>query len=148
MQIHRSHLMKDVDAPAGCAVTIGNFDGVHRGHRELLAHAVRDALASGLTPTLLTFDPHPAQVLGREPPALLTPLVRKVELAQRKAIVERRRRRRRRRGDRARSRQRLQQAESRVTASTLGRYVERAELLMFACKCPRPSPIREAARVV
>lgn len=62
---------------------IGNFDGVHRGHRAVLARAAADARDAGLEPVLLTFDPHPAVVLGRQPPAVLTPLSRKIELVRR-----------------------------------------------------------------
>lgn len=48
----------------GSAVTIGNFDGVHLGHRALI-HRVRTyAAAQTLVPTVLTFDPHPVRVLA------------------------------------------------------------------------------------
>ncbi len=42
------------------AVAVGTFDGVHRGHRQVL----RAAVEIGLTPTVVTFDPHPRHVLG------------------------------------------------------------------------------------
>ncbi|HEY2326159.1 MAG TPA: riboflavin biosynthesis protein RibF [Gaiellaceae bacterium] len=57
------------------AVAIGTFDGVHRGHRAVLAAAV----AAGLSPTVVTFDPHPRVVLGR-PVELLSTLERRLEL--------------------------------------------------------------------
>lgn len=63
-------------------VAIGNFDGVHLGHRAVLERAVARARAEGLVAAVLTFDPHPAVVLGRTPPATLTPLARKVTLVQ------------------------------------------------------------------
>jgi len=66
--------------PTLCA--IGNFDGVHRGHVDVLSHAAREALGSGLRPIALTFDPPPSAVLGRTPPAILTPLERKIELIE------------------------------------------------------------------
>jgi riboflavin kinase/FMN adenylyltransferase len=57
------------------AVAIGSFDGVHRGHL-----AVVDAVhATGLTPTVITFDPHPRIALGNKVD-LLTTLERKLEL--------------------------------------------------------------------
>jgi riboflavin kinase / FMN adenylyltransferase len=57
------------------AVAIGSFDGVHRGHR-----AVVDAVrATGLEPTVITFDPHPRIALGNKV-ELLTTLERRVEL--------------------------------------------------------------------
>jgi riboflavin kinase/FMN adenylyltransferase len=62
-------------------VTIGNFDGVHRGHRALVALTLARARAAGGEAVALTFDPHPARVLapGRVPPALTTP-AQKAEL--------------------------------------------------------------------
>jgi riboflavin kinase / FMN adenylyltransferase len=65
---------------ASSAVTIGNFDGVHRGHRALIRRLMAKAGAvSGLS-TIVTFDPHPQQVLrGAGPASLVTP-ERKLEL--------------------------------------------------------------------
>src|SRR5688500_6296537 len=56
------------------AVTVGNFDGVHRGHQALVAETVRRARERGGTATVLTFDPHPARVVdpARAPRALMT----------------------------------------------------------------------------
>ncbi len=45
------------------SLTIGNFDGVHLGHRHLIAHVVQDAKAHGRTPAVVTFQPHPRQIL-------------------------------------------------------------------------------------
>jgi riboflavin kinase/FMN adenylyltransferase len=67
-----------VPVPSLCA--IGNFDGVHRGHVEVLRRAEREAEQRGAKPLALTFDPPPAVVLGRTKPVLLTTLERKVEL--------------------------------------------------------------------
>lgn len=44
--------------PAGCVVTLGNFDGVHRGHQELLAVAKERARAAGAALVVLSFEPH------------------------------------------------------------------------------------------
>jgi riboflavin kinase / FMN adenylyltransferase len=62
-------------------VTVGMFDGVHRGHRALLDRVAAEAAARGLPAAAVTFDRHPLAVLrpGAEPP-LLTNLDRKVEL--------------------------------------------------------------------
>ena len=55
-------------------LTIGVFDGVHRGHREIIHKLVEDAHAQNAPAVLLTFDPHPASVLtGREIKCLTTP---------------------------------------------------------------------------
>lgn len=56
-------------------LALGTFDGVHAGHRALL----RRAKGPGLTPTVLTFDPHPRRVLGRDVP-LISTLPRRLEL--------------------------------------------------------------------
>ena len=61
-------------------VAIGNFDGVHRGHRSVLGAAAAEASRAGLVPTVLTFFPHPAEVLGQKRQPVLTVLERKIEL--------------------------------------------------------------------
>ena len=48
------------------AVTVGNFDGVHRGHQALVREAVAAARAASGTAVALTFDPHPSRVLSPE----------------------------------------------------------------------------------
>lgn len=64
-----------------CVITIGNFDGVHLGHRKIVAHAAARAQEAGAIVKVLTFDPHPASVLrpGHEP-LRLTSLQEKCEL--------------------------------------------------------------------
>jgi riboflavin kinase / FMN adenylyltransferase len=65
----------------GSVVTVGMFDGVHRGHRALLDRVAAEAAQRGVPAAAVTFDRHPLAVLrpGSEPP-LLTTLDRKVEL--------------------------------------------------------------------
>ncbi len=55
-------------------ITIGNFDGVHLGHRRILETARERAAASGAKVVAMTFDPHPATVLrpGTQPPRLMS----------------------------------------------------------------------------
>jgi riboflavin kinase/FMN adenylyltransferase len=48
------------------AVAIGNFDGVHIAHRELLSTVLRAAREHALAPSVLTFDPHPAEIVAPE----------------------------------------------------------------------------------
>ena len=62
-------------APARRAAAIGTFDGVHRGHRRVLEAAI----AAGLRPTVVTFDPHPRAMFGAAV-ELLVPLERRIEL--------------------------------------------------------------------
>lgn len=49
-----------------CALTIGNFDGVHRGHQALLAQVVEAARARGIAPAVMTFEPHPRELFTPE----------------------------------------------------------------------------------
>lgn len=65
---------------SGRLIVIGNFDGVHRGHQHLIRQVLDDARRAGLQPAILTFDPHPAMVLGRGAQPTLTRLERKIEL--------------------------------------------------------------------
>lgn len=66
-----------------CVVTIGVFDGVHRGHQELIRRTVEVARERGLPSVVLTFDPHPSEVLRPgSHPAQLTTLRRKAELVE------------------------------------------------------------------
>ncbi len=54
-------------------VTVGTFDGVHRGHQAVLAEIVRRARARGLESLLVTFEPHPLEVVNpAAAPRLLT----------------------------------------------------------------------------
>lgn len=64
-------------------VTIGVFDGVHRGHQRIIGHAVERARESGFNSVVVTFDPHPAEVVrpGSHPAMLTTPR-RKAELIE------------------------------------------------------------------
>jgi riboflavin kinase / FMN adenylyltransferase len=51
--------------PRGCALTIGNFDGVHRGHQAMLALLTSEARHRGLPSCVLTFEPHPRDFFAR-----------------------------------------------------------------------------------
>ena len=66
-----------------CVLTIGVFDGVHRGHQQLIGRAVEEAAKRDVPSVLLTFDPHPAEVVRPgSHPAQLTPLRRRSELVE------------------------------------------------------------------
>ena len=74
MKIYRS--LADVPRDfAPSALTIGNFDGVHYGHRQILRRVRAIAEKNGWKPSVLTFDPHPTRVVApdRTPPLLTTP---------------------------------------------------------------------------
>lgn len=66
----------------GVVVALGNFDGVHLGHQEVLGRAVEEGLRRGMRVVAATFHPHPRAVLGAgDPPKLLTPMtLRREEL--------------------------------------------------------------------
>lgn len=66
-------------------MTVGNFDGVHRGHQAVLADMAREARERGLSPVVLTFDPHPLAVLAGAAPPRLSTTARKRELVVRVA---------------------------------------------------------------
>lgn len=68
---------------AGCALTVGNFDGVHPGHRKIMEEVVARARASGRLAVAVTFDPHPAKVLpNHTPPRLITTLEKRLQLLE------------------------------------------------------------------
>ena len=74
------HSLNEMDSSPS-VVTVGNFDGVHRGHRMILASVLDRARSLGVRSAAVTFDPHPAHVLfpGNRLP-LITPLAHKLSL--------------------------------------------------------------------
>ena len=80
MRIHRDHVGLPA-AARGASVAIGNFDGVHRGHREVIRVAAGHARKLRCPLGVVTFEPHPREVLTpTAAPARLTPLRRKAEI--------------------------------------------------------------------
>ncbi len=61
-------------------MAIGNFDGVHAGHRALIAKARELAAKHGARAVALTFDPHPSAVVGSGAPRAISSLERRIEL--------------------------------------------------------------------
>jgi riboflavin kinase/FMN adenylyltransferase len=65
----------------GTVITVGTFDGVHRGHRDVIERLVRRARERGLPSVLVTFDPHPMEVVNpAAAPPLLTTREEKLEV--------------------------------------------------------------------
>jgi riboflavin kinase/FMN adenylyltransferase len=80
MRIHRGYWNLPRDA-RGAVVAIGNFDGVHRGHRVLIEMARRRANMLGCPLGVVTFEPHPREVLTpKDAPPRLTPFRVKARL--------------------------------------------------------------------
>jgi riboflavin kinase/FMN adenylyltransferase len=79
MEVVRGH--RHMSASTGAAVAIGNFDGVHVGHRALIDRTRALAEARGLRAVALTFDPHPAAVVSpAAAPPRVSSLARRLEL--------------------------------------------------------------------
>ena len=77
----------DARAPSGAAVTIGAYDGVHLGHRRLLALLRERASALGVPAAVVTFDRHPATVIRPgSAPLLLTDLDQKLALLAERGV--------------------------------------------------------------
>ncbi|HUS07994.1 MAG TPA: bifunctional riboflavin kinase/FAD synthetase [Bryobacteraceae bacterium] len=71
------------------AVTIGNFDGVHIGHRRIFERVVELARAHDWTPAVLTFDPHPAKIVApTRAPKLLSTLEQRFSLMRAAGIQQ------------------------------------------------------------
>ena len=69
------------DHVSATVATVGTFDGVHLGHRDVLARLVARSRASGLASVLVTFEPHPLEILNPAgAPQLLTTLEEKIAL--------------------------------------------------------------------
>jgi riboflavin kinase/FMN adenylyltransferase len=86
MQIFRS--LDEIPPDYGATVVaIGNFDGVHRGHRYVLEQVLQRARGRNARAVALTFDPHPIRVLRPEIPfKLITPLAVRLELLAKTGI--------------------------------------------------------------
>ena len=73
--------LRQTDLPRGCVATIGNFDGMHVGHQQIVRGVVERAQALGRPSAVITFHPHPLSVVApdRVPKQILT-LAQKEEL--------------------------------------------------------------------
>jgi riboflavin kinase / FMN adenylyltransferase len=79
MQVVHGH--RNAPAWDGAAIAIGNFDGVHAGHRALIARARELAAVHQALTVALTFDPHPSVLLApAQAPPMITSIERRIEL--------------------------------------------------------------------
>lgn len=86
MRIHRD--LTHLPALRRAVITIGTFDGVHSGHRYIIQQLQETAAACDGETVIITFDPHPREVLqpGGPPVKLLTTLDEKIELLSKEGI--------------------------------------------------------------
>jgi len=81
--------LEEAAAFGPCALSIGNFDGVHAGHRRILRRVVELARQRGWVAAALTFDPHPAQVVAPErAPLMLSSLEERCLLMREEGIEQ------------------------------------------------------------
>ena len=71
----------------GCILTIGKFDGVHRGHQAVLANVIEKASSLSLPATVMVFEPQPEEVFTPDKaPARISPLREKYELLRQQGV--------------------------------------------------------------
>jgi riboflavin kinase/FMN adenylyltransferase len=79
----------DTRFPDGSVLTVGTFDGVHLGHRDILRRVRARAAASGLPPAIVTFRPHPLEIVNPSAaPMLLTPGDEQLDALAREGPIE------------------------------------------------------------
>jgi len=74
------HALDEANSAATSHVTIGSFDGIHRGHQHLIGSMVESAHRAGRSAVAITFDPHPGALLGRRPVATLSTIEERAAL--------------------------------------------------------------------
>ncbi len=79
LDVRHSSIRGSEATPLRTFVTIGVFDGVHRGHQQLISGMVEAAHEIGAVPVAMTFDPHPATVLSNATTLLLSSVEERIE---------------------------------------------------------------------
>jgi len=74
------HHWEDIQPHVPTSITVGSFDGIHLGHRQLIDRLLALAREHDLVGTVVTFEPHPKKVLGKGDVHLLTDIDEKLEL--------------------------------------------------------------------
>ncbi|MHB8054849.1 MAG: riboflavin biosynthesis protein RibF, partial [Candidatus Aminicenantales bacterium] len=70
----------------GCALAVGNFDGLHRGHRRIIRRLAREAGAAGLPVALLTFAPHPEKIFSPDEILMIQTLDQRLRAIQKLGV--------------------------------------------------------------
>jgi len=78
----QAYRLSDIEYVKNTVVSVGSFDGVHLAHRQLIGEVVQRARARGGRSVVLTFEPHPKEVLGGTPVHLLTTLEERQQICQ------------------------------------------------------------------
>jgi riboflavin kinase/FMN adenylyltransferase len=78
--MHIVHDLAQIHSASRSCVTVGVFDGVHRGHQRLITRMVESARSTDNAAVAITFNPHPATVLNGEPLPLLSAMEERIEL--------------------------------------------------------------------
>jgi len=89
MNIYRN--FDEIDYKKETVLTVGTFDGVHKGHQLIISRLLDNALKNNWRPVLLTFDPHPQIVLQRDnlkPVKLLTTIEERLELFEKFGLTD------------------------------------------------------------
>ena len=80
--------LEEITPKQSTVVTVGTFDGVHVGHQSILRHVVERAKAIGGRSLVVTFDPHPREVVGRGPVEYLTTLQERLDRIREEGIEQ------------------------------------------------------------
>ncbi len=78
--------LREQGAWTSCTATVGNFDGVHRGHQALLSRTVENARTRQVPAVAITFDPHPVSVLSARAPKELCSTAQRLEYMEQLGI--------------------------------------------------------------
>ncbi|MBI4548458.1 MAG: bifunctional riboflavin kinase/FAD synthetase [Ignavibacteriae bacterium] len=74
------HSLQEVKYQNNSIITVGTFDGVHRGHQSIIKEVTTRARSRNSRSVIITFQPHPREIIHRSPVKLLTPLEERLEL--------------------------------------------------------------------
>ncbi len=80
MVVHRS--LKDIQGTEASVLTMGTFDGLHRGHQEIVQRVIHHSNALNLPSVLITYDPHPRYIINKNesPPPMIMSIEKKLQI--------------------------------------------------------------------